>query len=153
MFYLIDEKDGLKKEQGSILVNANLLKTLDSCMSRNGNEINVRFYFFKGDNECFSFNNENCFNVNLVMEKLSQLKVENYSNALMIFKDFENIKALQNKQFYLHKFSNILVNLNSIALVHKYEKGGSIVVTQEKNILIQENPEEVFSMINSRILT
>lgn len=152
MFYLIDEKDGLTKEQGSILVNANLLKTLESGMSRNGNEINVRFYFFKGDSKCFSFNKDNCFNVNLVMEKLSQLKIENYSHGLMIFKDLENIKVLQNKQFYLHKFSNILVNLNSIGLVHNYEKGGSIVLTPEKKILIQETPEEVFSMINARII-
>ena len=141
MFYLIDEKDGLKSE--AILINVKNLKFMETMTQRKSSEVSVAFHFSEDECARFSFDKDSCFNVNDVMRKMEDLEDVTYKSNVICLTDSQNVLSLQNEQFYLHKFSNILMNLDSIQIVY-FLHGHFKVITKERNVQVKESPLDIY---------
>lgn len=143
MFYLISE---------NLLVNINTLRVMESVVKKGSSDIELKLFFSnaESDMEIIPFKKDTCFNINHCMEKIALLEPVEYKNKQLVLTDFLNINALKNEQFYLHKFSNILVHLDSVLCVSLIE-GATHLITYERNIKITETPKEVFEKIQLKI--
>lgn len=154
MFYLIDDKDGVNFPNDYMLVNTKLLKMLEVTIEKNAKNIEMAFCFSSksSENDVFTIDKDGRFNTNQIMENLSRVTAQKYDNALIVLQDTQNINQLKNHQFYLHKFSNILINLDNICLVYTNVENENIIVTLQKTISIQQTPQQVFDMIQSKVI-
>lgn len=150
MFYLINEKDGLSGD--GILVNALNLKCIHVSTSSKRFDINFKH---KTEEKSFSYSPEEIFNVDNLIQNISQLTNIEYSNNFIVLTDIENIKYINEnfqKKLYLHnKVITILMNINEIELVYN-DKGHYILSTCYRDFHIKESPEEVFCLIKNKIV-
>ena len=145
MFYLIDEKDEFFN--GKLLVNALNLETIE--VATNGKP-EVVFRHFNDEN-MFAFNESELFNVDEVIQNISELTPEQYSNPFIVVTDQQNIDFYSHDSKIRKKVSKILVNIESIGIV--YEKDYEyILTTKNQNFTIKESPEEVFFLIQEKII-
>lgn len=149
MFYLIDEKDGLLDKK--FLVNINTLLFLETSTSKSKSDsVELAFHFVKEDLR-FPYKKDNCLNVNALIKTLSEIQEVQYKNKHICLTDIDNFESLKREQFYLHKFSDVLVHLESIFFA--YEKDGfTFVLTEQYNLKVKESPEEIFAIIQNKIL-
>lgn len=154
MFYLIDDKDGITLPDDYMLVNINLLQMLEVNMEKGGKSLGIEFYFSESskDSEVFTINKDGDFNTNQIMKNLSQAIPQKYDKNFILLQDSHNINCLQNNQFYLHKFSNILIKLDNIFLIYTNNDKENIIVTAQKRFSIEETPQQVFDIIQSRVI-
>lgn len=83
MFYLIDEKDGLKND--SILININMIKGMKTYFSYVKKKLMVQTIIRFGEHSCsVSHSEEDMFNFNSCLENISLLSPVNYSSDLII---------------------------------------------------------------------
>lgn len=148
MFYLIDEKDGLLDKK--FLVNINTLLFLETSTSKS-DSVELAFHFLSKEDLRFPYKKDNCLNVNALIKTLSEIQEVQYKNKHIALTDVDNFKSFKRAQFYLHKFSDVLVHLESIFFA--YEKDGfTFVLTEHYNLKVKESPEEIFAIIQNKIL-
>ena len=153
MFYLINEKDGLFGEM--VLVNAINLQSLEVETDNDKEESEVIFRH-KHDENSISFDSNNIFNVNKVINNIADMKQWYFENPYIVLSDIENVENIQHvfgkNSELCSKLSTILINIYDIGLVYE-EDGQYILTTPEKNFTIGESPEEVLSFIKEKIIT
>lgn len=151
MFYLIDEKDGLFGEK--ILVNALNLKGIEIITG--DEDYSVRFSH-KDDEKFFTFDPNHIFNVNQVITEIANHSSVQYNNNFLVVTDLENINSISSRFGHfsniIHKTSKILININDFGMVYE-DDGTYVITTAEKNMTIQESPEEVYQQLLAKIVT
>lgn len=150
MFYLITEKDGLLSND-AILVNAKYIQLLETAMDKGASKINVRFLFSANNIHEFAFTKDEAFNVNQVIDNMIQLENVRYQNNLIALTDRQNVNNLHSQQFYLHKFSKMMVNLNLIQIAYMNQKG-TFVSVDGKLITVSESVQDIYNMIQEKII-
>lgn len=150
MFYLINEKD--KFYDGSILVNALNLKTIEVCTGDDSYDL---IFTHHNDDTLFSFKPEELFNVDQVIHNISELKPPVYSNHFIVVTDIGNIENIEERfgsqSDLMHKATTILININDINLAYQ-NNNEFILDTSNKNFSIKESPEEIFNLIQFKIV-
>lgn len=150
MFYLITEEDGLETND-AILVNIKHIHLLETVMDESATKINIKFCFSANIEE-FSFTKDKAFNVNQVIHKMTQVDEVRYNNNLIALTDSQNVHTLNYQQFYLHKFSKIMVNLELLHFVYMNQIGTFIVV-DGRRIAVSESVQEIYEMIQAKIIS
>lgn len=148
MFYLIDEKDGLLDKK--FLVNINTLLFLETSTSKS-DSVELAFHFLNKEDLRFPYKKDNCLNVNALIKTLSEIPEVQYKNKHICLTDVDNFDSLKREQFYLHKFSDVLVHLESILFAY-LKDGSTFILTEYYNFKVKESPEEIFAIIQNKIL-
>lgn len=151
MFYLITEEDGLEPND-AILVNAKRIQLLDTAMDKGAAKINIRFHFSANHINEFAFTKDEAFNANQVIHNMTQLDEVRYKNHLIALTDSQNVVNLHSQQFYLHKFSKMMINLDMIYLAYMNEKGTFINV-EGKILTVSESVQAIYKMIEEKIIS
>lgn len=150
MFYLIDEKDELFDQK--ILVNSLTLKSIEVVT---GDDDYSVVFTNNNDDTCFDFEPNALFDVNQVISEIATHPTKHLNNSFIVVTDLDNINSISNRFGHsspiIRKANKILVNIYDFGLV--YEKEGEyIITTAEKNIKIQESPEEIYQQLASKIV-
>lgn len=151
MFYLITEEDGLEKND-AILVNTKLLKILETAMNKNASKIVVKFRFSSENVMNLNFNKDTALNVNQIIDNIVNLPEVSYNNLLIGLTDYQNVQNLNSQQFYLHKFSKIMVNLDSLSIAYM-NKTSSYVIVSGKTLEVYEKVPDIYQMIQNKIIS